>query len=129
MPSKRADTSVEDYLPLKPAVLHIGLVLASGPCHGYAIMQQVGELSRRRIEIGPGALYRALQRMVLDEFLREVTPAVVDDSEQDERRRYYELSSLGKRVLAAECKRLTELVEHAERHHIFTRPVRRKSGA
>ena len=49
--------SVDAFLPLAPAVLHILLALAGEELHGYGIMQEVIRQSEGRYKLGPGTLY------------------------------------------------------------------------
>src|SRR5512139_1031891 len=53
-----------DLLPLPPAVFHILVSLAEGDRHGYAIIQDVAERSDGSVKLGPGTLYRSIQRML-----------------------------------------------------------------
>ena len=110
MPDKAR--SVERLLPLKPKVLHVLLSVADGPRHGYSIMQEVADRTDGQVRLWPNALYALLRELEKDDFIVEsnVRPAAEED---DERRRYYSLTSLGKRVLDAEVRRLEAIVHHA----------------
>jgi DNA-binding PadR family transcriptional regulator len=99
----------ESYLPLTPAVLHILLALADGEKHGYAIMQEVEQISHGQINMGPGTLYGSIKRLLQSGMIAETTERP-DPQLDDERRRYYCLTGLGRRVLLAEAKRLETLV-------------------
>ena len=101
------------FLPLSPAALHILLALAAGDLHGYAIMQEVARQSEGCYKLGPGTLYDNLQRM-LDQRLVVDTGRRTGD--EDPRRRYYRLGSLGRGVLAAEIARLEGVVREARAH-------------
>jgi DNA-binding PadR family transcriptional regulator len=96
-----------DFLPLSPAVLHILLALASEDRHGYGIMQEVMRQSEGQYRLGPGTLYDNLQKL-LDQGLVEESSG--RDKTEDSRRRYYRLSSLGRRVAVAESSRLDALL-------------------
>lgn len=102
----------EDMLPLTPAVFHILLALADGEKHGYAIMQEVAAITNREMKMGPGTLYGSIKRMLeiglVDESDERPDPAL-----DDERRRYYRLTSFGEQVARAEGKRLKALVQTA----------------
>lgn len=102
--------SVDRLLPLKPKVLHILLALADGPRHGYGIMQDVATRSEGRVRVWPAALYGALRELEDVELIAESEKRPKED---DERRRYFELTALGKRVLGAEVRRLESIVGHA----------------
>jgi DNA-binding PadR family transcriptional regulator len=97
---------------LTPAVFHITVALAQGDAHGYAIMRDVARLSEGAMRLGPGTLYRSVQRMVVDGLIEERDIAL-DDETDDERRRYYRLTTKGLAVARAEAKRLAVLVDAA----------------
>jgi DNA-binding PadR family transcriptional regulator len=106
------DSTAESLLPLTPAVFHILLALADGASHGYAIMREVEALTGGRTRLGPGTLYRSVQRMLVDGLIVELAPAG-DDPEDDERRRRYRVTPLGDAVTRLEARRLADLVEAA----------------
>lgn len=103
---------LRDLLPLTPAVFHILLALADGEKHGYGIMQEVSAISSGAIKMGPGTLYGSIKRMLEISLIRE-TDERPDPALDDERRRYYELTALGKRVLSAELQRMESLLNVA----------------
>ena len=108
----------ENHLPLTPAVFHILLALSDGKKHGYAIMREVELTSEGRMTMGPGTLYGAIKRLLKANLIAESDykpDPILDDS----RRRYYELSDLGRKVLAGESERLANLVEYARRKDIL----------
>ena len=116
----------EGYLPLTPAVLDIMVALGDEEMHGYAIMQEVKRRTSGKRRLAPGTLYRSLKQMEERGWAveSEVRP---DPSLDDERRRYYRLTDLGRRVALAEVERLEGLVSTA-RSKGFT-PSPRPSGA
>jgi DNA-binding PadR family transcriptional regulator len=89
--------------PLKSADFHILLALADGPRHGYGIMKEVETESGGGVRLEIGSLYRLLGRL-LDSGL-------IEDADADDRRRYYRITRLGRRVLKAEAERLMGLVD------------------
>lgn len=89
--------------PLRPADFHILLALLAGPCHGYGIMKHVELESGGEVRLEIGSLYRLLGRM-LDEGL-------IAEGDSDGRRRYYQITRLGRRALKAEAARLAGLVD------------------
>ena len=107
----------QDLLPLSPVVLHIALALADERQgkHGYAVAREVEELTDGQIRMGPGTLYGSIQRM-LDADLIEERHGRADD---DERRRFYRLTALGRRVLALELGRLRDVVAIARRKQLL----------
>jgi DNA-binding PadR family transcriptional regulator len=100
----------ESLLPLSPPVFHILLSLADADRHGYAIMQEIEERTGGAVRIGPGTLYGAIKRLRDDELIEEL---VADGEGSDERRRYYHLTTLGRKVARLEAERLEELVAAA----------------
>jgi DNA-binding PadR family transcriptional regulator len=113
----------ENYLPLTPAVFDILLALWDGDQHGYGIMQAVRDESEGRVSLWPGTLYRALNRL-LETGLVEELEERPDPELDDERRRYYRLTALGKRVLKAEAERLRQQVEAARAKKLLREPKR-----
>lgn len=103
----------QGQLPLTPAVTHILLALADGEKHGYAIMQEVDELTEGDIKMGPGTLYGSIKRMLGAGLVTE-TDERPDPELDDQRRRYYKITGLGARVLSAETERLAALVNVAK---------------
>ena len=106
---KNNDDPVERLLPLKPNWFHVLLSLANEEQHGYGIMQEVLERTNGKIRLWPATLYGALERL-LDADLIAETSKRPPAAEDDPRRRYYRLTPLGRRVLAAESIRLEDLV-------------------
>src|SRR5258705_13498695 len=113
MPETNKQTAIESFLPLTPAEFEILLALVDGDLHGYAIMQEVTGRTLGNMKLLPGTLYRALTRMVEKSLIRNVGQPDSVDSD-DERRRYYQLTPLGGRVLRAETERLSNQVKAAK---------------
>jgi len=112
------DIQPEDLLPLTPAVFHILLALTEGEKHGYAIMQEVAESTDRQINMGPGTLYGTIKRL-LEAGLIEESDRRPTAKEDDERRRYYRLTGLGRRVVEAEADRYNEMAKLARRKRLL----------
>jgi DNA-binding PadR family transcriptional regulator len=105
----RKPSNLDSFLPLKPHWFHVLLSLANQEQHGYGIMQEVLERTEGKVRLWPATLYGTLKRLIEEDLIVESDrrPAPTED---DARRRYYKLTPLGKRVLAAECERLEDLV-------------------
>ena len=99
------------FLPLSTATLHILLSLAAEDLHGYAIMQEVQRQSEGKYKLGPGTLYDNLQKMIDRGLVEELGKKPGDE---DPRRRYYRLSTLGRGVLTAEISRLDDVVREGK---------------
>lgn len=103
-------------LPLTPVVLHILLALSDGERHGYAIAQDVEDATQGSVRMGPGTLYGSIQRMLAASLIEEAPArrrATDADEHDDARRRYYRMTSFGKRVLGLELERLNDIVRLA----------------
>jgi DNA-binding PadR family transcriptional regulator len=105
--------SVDRYLPVKPVAFQILLSLADSERHGYGITQDIAGRTSARMRIEPGNLYRSLKAM-LDAGLIEESERRPAPDLDDERRRYYRITTLGRRVAAAETERLEALVAEAK---------------
>lgn len=113
--------SIDRLLPLKPKVLHILLSLADGPRHGYSIMQEVATRTDGHVRVWPAAMYGMLREL---EELDLIVESDKRPSDDDERRRYFALTPLGTRVLAAEVRRLEAIVDHARASRALRKPGR-----
>jgi DNA-binding PadR family transcriptional regulator len=101
-----------DLLPLTPPVFHILLALADEERHGYGIMQDVARQTNDALQLGPGTLYGCLKRMLAAGLVEE-SDERPDRELNDERRRYYRMTALGRRTVRAEARRLAEAVTAA----------------
>jgi DNA-binding PadR family transcriptional regulator len=108
------------FLPLTPLAFQVMLALADSERHGYGIIREVEERTDGLIRLRTGTLYTLLQRL-LDEDLIGTSTARPDPEEDDERRKYYKLTALGRDVLSAEARRLESLIAEARRKQIITR--------
>jgi len=106
-------------MPLRPIEFHVLLALAGEERHGYAILQEVAALTGGELQPEPGTLYRALHRMLKDGWVAESARRPAADVD-DERRRYYRLTAVGRRVASAEAERLSRLVAIARAHRLLT---------
>jgi DNA-binding PadR family transcriptional regulator len=103
---------LDQLLPLPPATFHILLSLADVDRHGYGIIQDVEARTDGALKLSAGTLYRSIQRMLEQGLLVETRerPAPEDD---DERRRYYRITALGRAAAQSEARRLADLVRLA----------------
>lgn len=98
-----------EHQPLTEAVYYILLALHT-PMHGYGIMQFTKEISNGRMSLGPGTLYGAIKTMLEKGWIQAV------ETEIDSRKKEYEVTSVGKKVVQNEIDRLQELVENGRSH-------------
>src|SRR5687767_15757040 len=102
----------ESLLPLTPVAFEILMALADGERHGYSILQEVERRSAGALSLHAGTLYRALARLLESELIEELSDAP-DPENDDERRRYYRLTSRGIAVAKSEIARLEGLLSAA----------------
>src|SRR5438046_7344778 len=85
--------------------------LVREPMHGYGISNRVRELSKDVLRVGESSLYPALQRLLLNGWVK----AEWGTSEHNRRARYYTLSAAGRQQLAAErtaFERIVLAIQH-----------------
>jgi DNA-binding PadR family transcriptional regulator len=102
---------VEGRLPLKPLVFQVLLALADGQRHGWALVRDVqmrGGFGR----VMPGNFYRTLRGMLADGLIEESGDRR-EFREEDERRRYFQLTPLGLAAASAEARRLESVLLEA----------------
>ena len=104
------------FLPLTPHQFHILLALVDGPLHGYAVIQEVERRTDGALRLGTGTLYTAVARLAELDLIAEA-------GREDERRRFYRVTPLGRAVLRAETARLEALVRHAHDRGIRPAPA------
>ncbi len=98
---------INNYLPLTQSMFHILLSLLDGEKHGYAIKKEIEEISNHTINLGPGALYGTINKLVELKFITEVEKTDEDSTEPSRQtRRYYSITPFGREVLNAELERL-----------------------
>jgi len=104
--------SLDALLPLQPTSFHILLSLADEDRHGYAIILDIARRTNGEIKLSAGTLYRSIQRMQEQGLIVETKTRPAPEAD-DERRRYYRITPLGKAVAQAEVRRLQSLVKMA----------------
>jgi DNA-binding PadR family transcriptional regulator len=112
----------ESFLPLPTAHFHILVALADRDRHGYSIMQDVAARTDGKVRLSAGTLYSAVRRMLEQGLIEELRESPDPESE-DERRRYYALTSLGRDVATAEARRLTALLSQARATGLIPRKL------
>jgi DNA-binding PadR family transcriptional regulator len=114
------EPALSRLLPLPPVWFHLLLALTNQERHGYALMQDVAAESGGKIRLGPGTLYGALKRLLALRLVEE-SGRRPDSDLEDQRRRYYRLTPLGRRALAAEAARHASLVQLAQSKRVLPR--------
>ncbi len=111
--SKLQQSSVDRLLPLSLPIFHMLLELTEGERHGYALKRSILNRTDGKLNLGSGALYGSINKMLQEGLIVE-SDERPDPHLDDERRRYYRITTLGRRVAQAEAIRLRELVRLAE---------------
>lgn len=93
---------------LTEAVYYILLSLMD-PRHGYGIMQNVEGLSGGRVKLAAGTLYGAINALLEKGWIAAVP------GEKESRKKEYQITAQGQRMLADELNRLRELIANGER--------------
>jgi DNA-binding PadR family transcriptional regulator len=115
MPPRRSDSPLpvpESFLPLPRDTFHILVSLADRERHGYSVMQDVAERTDGALRLSPSSLYASIKRLLGQGLIEELDERP-DPKHDDERRRYYRLSRLGRQVAMAEARRLARLLSDA----------------
>ncbi len=113
MRSRRQDEPRgEDFLPLHRDTFHILVSLADRDRHGYSILLDVAERTNGALRFSPSSLYASIKRLLHQGLIEELAERP-DPDEDDERRRYYRLTPLGRKVAEVEARRLEQLLADA----------------
>lgn len=120
MPKPRPSLDPRSFLPLTPLAFQVLLALADEERHGYGIIREVDTRTDGLIRLRSGSLYTLLQRLLDVDLIVESDERPAPEKD-DERRRYYKVTELGRGVLAAEARRLESAVTEARRKHVLGR--------
>jgi DNA-binding PadR family transcriptional regulator len=110
MPKRKLD-------PLPSAAFQILLALAEEDMHGYGIMRQVEEQTSGRMRLGPGTLYSSIQALQEEKLIEEVSRC--GSGPNEERRRYYRLTSAGRKLARSEAERMAGTLRVARARKIL----------
>ena len=113
----------DSFLPLSAAAFYVLVALADGDKHGYAVLKDIRKRTGGKVSLTAGALYAVVKRLSDDELIEE-SDERPDAELDDERRRYYRVTALGRRVAQAEIRRMQEAVALARTKKLFGRPAR-----
>jgi DNA-binding PadR family transcriptional regulator len=120
--ARAKQSEVDQHLPLPLPVFHMLLELTEGERHGYALKRAILQRTQGKLNLGSGALYGSISKMLAEGFIEE-SDERPDPHLDDERRRYYRITRLGRRVALAEAMRLRDLVRLAELRLDLTEPA------
>lgn len=93
------------YVPMTETGFYILLCLQQ-PMHGYGIVQQVEQLTDGEIRLSPGTMYGTLSKMEKDRIISFVR--------EEEKRKIYCITELGREVLQMEMRRLERLFRNVK---------------
>ena len=99
---------IEELLPLSRRDFHILLELLDGECHGYGLVKAISARTGGKVRLDPAYLYRATERMIELGLVEDAARRRAPDSARV--RRYFRITELGRRALAADAERLQDLV-------------------
>ena len=102
----------ESFLPLPRDTFQILVSLADRERHGYSVMQDVADRTDGTLRLSPSSLYAAIKRLLSQGLIEELQERP-DPANDDERRRYYRLTKIGRKVAMAEARRLERLLADA----------------
>jgi DNA-binding PadR family transcriptional regulator len=97
---------------LTAAEFQVLVSLADGEKHGYAIGKEITARTDGEVELRAATLYTVIKRLLANGFIDEEAPRP-DPELDDERRRYYRLTPLGRRAAGAEARRLETTARQA----------------
>lgn len=97
---------------ISQTAFHVLVAIGPEERHGYGIMQEVARITNGATRLGPGGVYTTIRRLLADGLIEE-SDERPDGDLDDQRRRYYRLTGVGRTVVAKEVARLDSLVESA----------------
>ena len=109
---------IQSFLPLQPRDYLLLFALTERPRHGYGLIKDVEDDTAGEVTIDPANLYRSIKRLTKDGLVVQADPPAGEASE-DERRRYYGITPLGRRVVTAEAARLANLTMLARERNLI----------
>ena len=112
------DRQLRGVLPLKPNDYHILFALLDGERHGYWIAKEIRNQTGGQIHLEAGNLHRTIQKLIRQGLVKPTDKRPAPEAD-DERRRYYIITTLGRRALAADAARMKDLVEAARARNMI----------
>ena len=100
------------YLPMTETGFYI-LFCLQKEGHGYSITQKVKEMTDSQVSISPGTMYGTLSKMEKDGLISFVR--------EEEKRKIYQITDLGRKVLDIELKRIERLYRNSREEGCWKR--------
>ncbi len=104
---------LDEHLPLKAQWFHILLALSEETCHGSGIVRSVLHETQGKVHLWPATLYGSLDDLAALGCIEEVSDLAERPRGESERKRFYRITRVGARLLAAEAERLQALATTA----------------
>ena len=99
---------MEKNTPLTEALFYI-LLAVRKPNHGYGIIHEVEELTNKRVSLGPGTLYGAIQSLEKKGWIK-----IYSADTASRKKKEYIITSEGRAAFAEEILRLKEMLENSK---------------
>lgn len=99
---------MDKNVPLTEALFYI-LLAVRKPNYGYGIIQDVSEMTKGRLNLGPGTLYGAINSMVSKGWIK-----LYSEDKESRKKKEYLITDVGREVFNTEVSRLEELVENSK---------------
>lgn len=99
---------MEKNTPLTEALFYI-LLAVRKPNHGYGIIQEIEELTDKRVTLGPGTLYGAIQSLEKRGWI-----SIYSEDSSSRKKKEYLITDTGKKAFAEETNRLEELLKNSK---------------
>lgn len=119
----RGEDEVRRFLPLSSAAFHVLVSLADGEKHGYAVLKEINRRAEGAVTLSAATLYATLNRLLNDGLIEEAAERP-DPELDDERRRYYAITPLGRRVALADMQRMETALALARGKRLDPKPRR-----
>ena len=103
-------SQAEALLPLSIPVFQILISLSDRDLHGYALIGDIRQHTNGEVNLSTSTLYGAIKRMMRDGLIQKSAIQPAPES-NDERRRYYRVTDLGRQVAHCEARRIERLAE------------------
>ena len=97
------------YIPMTETGFYI-LYCLQNEMHGYNIIQKVSQMTNGEIIISAGTMYGSLSKMVKD--------GLIHSTKEEEKRKFYIITALGKEILTIELKRIQRLYNNSRGEYV-----------
>ena len=99
---------MDNNTPLTEALFYILLAVRT-PNHGYGIIQNISEMTDKRVTLGPGTLYGAINSMLTKGWI-----SLYSEDKESRKKKEYLITNTGKKIFQNEVNRLNELVKNSK---------------